>query len=131
MGYISYPVFGAFALHGNLPYRRLVGEVLEHLLPQPLARMDGPSGAEITVNRQGERTIAHVLYYPAERRTEKLDLIEDIVPLYNLKIAIRLPQAPGKVYLAPEGAPLAFAYQDGYATVTLPELRGHAMVVLE
>ena len=131
VGYISYPVFSAFALHGNLPYRRLVGEVLEHLLPQPLARMDGPSGAEIAVNRQGERTIAHVLYYPAERRTEKLDLIEDIVPLYNLKIAIRLPQAPGKVYLAPEGAPLAFAYQDGYATVTLPELHGHAMVVLE
>ena len=56
VGYISYPVFSAFALHGNLPYRRLVGEVLEHLLPQPLARMDGPSGAEIAVNRQGERT---------------------------------------------------------------------------
>ena len=130
-GYISYPVFSAYAQHGNLPYRQLVGEVLERLLPQPLARMDGPSGAEIAVNRQDARTVVHVLYYPAERRTEKLDLIEDIVPLYNLKIAVRLPQAPTRAYLAPDGTPLAFAYQEGYARMTLPELRGHAMMVLE
>jgi hypothetical protein len=131
VGYISAPVFSAFALHGNLPYRRLVGEVLERLLLLPLARMDGPSGAEITVTRQGRRTVAHVLYYPAERRTETLDLIEDIVPLYGLKIALKLPQTPVKVSLAPEGTPLAFAYQDGYVNLTLPELHGHAMIVLE
>ena len=131
VGYISAPVFSAFALHGNLPYRRLVEEVLKQLLPQPLARMDGPSGAEITVSRQGQRTVAHVLYYPAERRAEKLDLIEDIVPLYNLKVAVKLPQAPGKVYLAPESAQLTFTYQDGYVNVTLPELHGHAMIVME
>jgi hypothetical protein len=131
LGYISYPVFSAFAQHGNLPYRRLVQAVLERLLPQPLARLEGPSGAEITVNRQGERIIVHLLYYPAERRTEKLDLIEDIIPLFNLKFAVKLPQAPRKATLAPEGTPLGFAYQDGYVNVTLPELRGHAMVVLE
>ncbi len=131
VGYISAPVFSAFALHGNLPYRHLMGEVLKQLLPQPLARMDGPSGAEIAVNRQGKRTVAHVLYFPAERRAEKLDLIEDIVPLYNLKLAVKLPQAPGKVYLAPEGVPLVFTYEDGYVNVTLPELHGHAMIVME
>ncbi len=131
VGYISAPVFSAFALHGNLPYRRLVSEVLKQLLPQPLVRMDGPSGAEIVVNRQGKRTVVHVLYYPAERRAEKLDLIEDIVPLFNLKVSFKLPQAPDKVYLAPEGAQLTFTYQDGYVIVTLPELHGHAMIVLE
>ena len=131
VGYISYPVFSAFARHGNLPYRRLVSEVLEQLLPQPLARMDGPSGAEITLNRQGERTVAHMLYYPAERRAESLDLIEDIVPVHDLHIAVRLAVAPERVYLAPEGTALAFEFRDGYVNFTVPELNGHAMVVLE
>ncbi len=131
VGYISYPVFSAYALHGNLPYRDLVSAVLERLLPEPLARMEGPSGAEIVVNRQGERTVVHLLYYPSERRAEGLDLVEDIIPLAGLKFAVKLPQPPARCYLAPQGTPLELDYRDGYAHIVLPELRGHAMVVLE
>jgi hypothetical protein len=131
VGYISYPVFSAYALHGSQAYRQLVQTVLERLLPQPLARMEGPARAEIVVNRQDGRLVVHLLYYPAERYTEQLELIEDIVPLYNLKFAIRRPGAPTWVTLVPQGTPLPFEYQDGYVHVTLPELNGHAMVVIE
>jgi hypothetical protein len=131
VGYISYPIFSAFAQHGNLPFRRLVQTLLERLLPEPLARLEGPSGVEIVVNRQGPRTVVHLLFYPSERRADNLDLIEDILPLYNLKIAIKLAHPPAKAYLAPQGTPLSFDYYSGYVHLTLPELPGHAMVVLE
>jgi hypothetical protein len=132
VGYIPYPIFNAFARHGNLPYRRLVQTLLERLLPAPLARLEAPSGVEIVVNRQGSaRTVVHLLFYPSERRAEDLDLIEDILPLYNLKFAIKLAQPPAKAYLAPQGTPLPFDYHSGYVHLTLPELPGHAMVVLE
>jgi hypothetical protein len=131
IGYISYPIFNAYALHGNLPYRRLVQTLLERLLPEPLVRLDGPSGVEVVVNRQGERSVVHLLFYPSERRAEGLDIIEDIIPLVNLKLSVKLSQAPGKVYLAPQGTPLPFEYSGGYVHLTVPELNGHAMIVLE
>jgi hypothetical protein len=135
-GYISYPVFQAFAQHGNLPFRWLVQVLLDRLLPQPLLRMPGaPSGLEATLMRQGTgsavRTILHLLYYPAERRARDLDIIEDIIPLYDLPLSLKLPVAPQSVYLAPERSPLDFDYADGRLSLILPEMRGHAMVVFE
>jgi hypothetical protein len=131
VGYINTPVFSAYALHGNLGCRALVQALLARLLPEPLARLEGPSGVEIVVNRQGERTVAHLLYYPAERRAEGMDLIEDIPTLAGIQFAVKLPFTPARAYLAPEGTPVAVEYREGYAHVALPELHGHAMVVME
>ena len=66
-----------------------------------------------------------------ERRAQNLDLVEDIIPLYNVPLALRLDQAPRRVYLAPEQTNLSFTYSYGYASVTVPEIQGHAMVVFE
>jgi hypothetical protein len=40
-------------------------------------------------------------------------------------------RAPSSVYLAPDREELAFEIRDGYAHVTVPEMKGHAMVVFE
>jgi hypothetical protein len=131
--YISYPIFHACAQHGNYPYRLLVQAVLDRLLPNPLLRLDGaPTGLEATVMRQdGQRTIVHLLYYPAERRTRSLDIIEDIIPLSDIHVSLSLPEPPSAVYLAPERTPVSFVYRSGRVELVLPELRGHAMLVFE
>jgi hypothetical protein len=138
VGYINSPVFSAFALHGNLGCRELVKALLARLLPESLARLEGPSGAEIVVNRQavetlpsGERTVVHLLFYPSERRAEGMDVIEDILSVTGVKFAVKLSQPPARAYLAPEGTPVEVEYREGYAHVVLPELHGHAMVVME
>ena len=136
IGYISYPIFQAYAQHGNVPFRQLVQVLLERLLPEPLLRLESaPSGLEATVMRQEvegrERTILHLLYYAPERRARDLDIVEDIIPLYNLPVSLKLPAAPQSVTLVPERTPLRFAYENGRASLLLPELRGHAMIVFE
>ena len=131
VGYIAYPIFGAYARNANVPYRLLVRNLLDRLLSQPLLRVDAPSTAETTVTRQGKRTIVHVLYYSAERRTEKLDIIEDIVPLFDVPMSLKLDRPPKKVYLAPDGEAIAFEYLAGRVNLRVPEVRGHAMVVFE
>jgi hypothetical protein len=128
---IPLPIFGAFARHGNYPYRLLVGKLLDLLLPEPILKVDGLTGMETGVMRQGRRTIVHLLYYAAERRAQNLDIIEDIVPIANVAVALKLAKSPREVYLAPARQPLAFEYSDGYARVTVPEVAGHAMVVFE
>ena len=132
--YISFPIFEVFAKHGNVPYRLLVQKCLGGVLPHPLTRAEGaPLHTEIALTDQPAqgRRIAHLLYYTPVRVTPTLDLIEDIVPVRRIRLAVRVPRRPQRVYLAPSRRPLAFQYDRGVATLTLPELRGHAMVVCE
>ncbi|HEV7298988.1 MAG TPA: alpha-amylase family protein [Tepidisphaeraceae bacterium] len=127
--YVSYNIFGAFNKHGNYPYRLLVKNLIDRLLPDPLLRIVAPTSTEATVMRQRNRTIVHLLQYTPERRTKDLDIVEDIVPLYDVPISLRLDKAPKRVYIAPDNDSIDFRYEDGRATLQVPEVRGHAMVV--
>lgn len=129
--YICYPIFAAFAEHGNYPLRLLVRNVLNLLLSRPLLRVAGPTGVEATVMRQGRRTVVHLLSYAPERRTKTFDVVEDIVPLHDVPLSLKLDKAPRRAYLAPGREPLKFDYADGYVKVVLPVVAGHAMAVFE
>jgi hypothetical protein len=134
VGYISAPIFGAFGRHGNVPYRTLVRNLIDLLLPDPLITIAAPTSTEITVMRQTApkpRTIVHVLQYCPERRAANLDLIEDIVPLHNVAVSLKLEKKPRAAYLAPEQTPLSFTFKKGRADIVIPEVAGHAMVVFE
>jgi hypothetical protein len=93
VAYIAYPIFAAFAAHGSVPYRLLVRNVIERLMPEPVLRVEGPTSLESSVMRQDKRTIVHLLYYTAERRTEKLDLIEDVVPIFDLAMSLKVAKS--------------------------------------
>ncbi|HZZ43197.1 MAG TPA: beta-galactosidase trimerization domain-containing protein [Tepidisphaeraceae bacterium] len=131
VAYIAHPVFIAFARHGNAAYRWLLGNTLNRILPDPLIRAEGPTGMEVTVARQGRQTIVHLLHYSPERRTPQLDLLEDVVPLYDVEMSVLLGKKPGRAYVAPSGEEIAVMYEKGRANVVVPEVNGHAMVVFE
>lgn len=129
--YIPFPIFNAYAQHGNAPYRLLVGNLLNLMLPEPLLTVGAPTSTEATVMRQGRRWIVHLLQYCAERRATGMDLIEDIVPLYNIPLSLRCAKPPKQVYLAPERETVPFTHAKGRVDLIVPEIRGHAMVVFE
>ena len=81
--------------------------------------------------RQKNRTIVHILQYAPQRRTQKLDLVEDIVPLFDVPLSVKLPKAPKQVYLAPEKRAIPFEYLRGRVNLRVPRVDGHAMVVFE
>lgn len=131
IAYIAAPVFGSFAKNGNYPLRILVRNVIRLLIPEPLLRLDAPTTTEATVMRQRNRTIVHLLHYVPERRTDKLDIVEDIVPLYLVPLSLRSRHAPKRVYLAPEQEEVEFEYLAGRINLRVPRVQGHAMVVFE
>lgn len=130
-GYVSFPVFGAYARHGNASYRLLVGKLLAELLPEPLVTVEAPLTAEATVLRQGRRHVVHLLHYTPQRLAEGLDLITDITPLYDVRLSLRLPKTPRRVYLAPEQVEIPFVPRAGRVNVMVPRVAGHAMVVFD
>ena len=127
--YFAHPVFTQY--HTNAPrwVKQLVADAIARLLPTPLLRHQGPSTITSSVMRQAQRTIVHLLHYIPERRGLDFDVIEDVIPLYNVQIAIRADKPIGQMYLAPRMDPLQYTHHDGYYHVTIPVIDGHAMVV--
>ena len=77
------------------------------------------------------RTIVHLLQYCPERRATNLDLVEDILPVRDVPISLKLNRRPSRVYMAPGNTKVSFNYKKGRASLLVPEVRGHAMVVFE
>lgn len=131
--YFAQPIFGQYAQNAPRWCKRLLLNAIDLLLPEPLLRHDGPSSVFATVMEQPDesRWVAHLLHYIPERRGADFDVIEDVIPLYNLSVSLRAPAGVRRVVTAPEGIELPFATAHGRVTFTLPRLNGHQMVALE
>ena len=131
---IAYPIFKAYGKHANIPCRHLVEACIRLLMPRRLVEADAPSNAEITVSRQTgrlSRTIVHILYFPAERRAESMDIVEDIVPLHAVHLTLRVQKSPRRLYCAPSMTPIPFTQHDEFLRMVVPIVEGHQMVVVE
>ncbi|MCS6830163.1 MAG: beta-galactosidase trimerization domain-containing protein [Armatimonadota bacterium] len=130
--YLAHPVFSTFAQYGMTFYKQLVLNALKMLLPNPLVIADAPTTLQVTWNRQPEqnRSVVHLLHYIPERRTLAADYLEDVIPLYNVSLRLRTG-APKRAYLAPQREEIPFQTEGEYLCVTVPEVCGHQMVVLE
>jgi len=133
VAYLAHPVFAGYRRQATPWYKKLVLAALKLLLPDPLTVTDAPSTAQVTLLRQEDqrRTVVHLLHYIPERRGMAFDVIEDVIPLFNVNLAFKVPEAPGRVVLVPTGQSLPHAYRDGYVHVTLPQVRGHQALVAE
>jgi hypothetical protein len=131
--YFAHPIFRMYARHGARAYREMVLGALALLLPDPLLRSAAPATARITVNRQPGhgRTVIHLLHYIPERKAEGYDVVEEPLPLYDLRLSVRTGAPVARAYLAPSHQAVPFALHDGRVELTVPAVRGHAMVVLE
>lgn len=125
------PIFTAYGRNPTPWYRRLFGNVLRRLLPDPLIIADGHSRLETTVVEAPGRRVVHLLSFNCERRADGMDIVEDAIPLIEMPLAVRSQQSPSRVTLQPDNQPLPFEYRNGYAHLAVTMTGGHAMVVLE
>ena len=80
--------------------------------------------------RQAEenRNILHLLFAHTTNRGRNTEVIEDTVPLYNVKCGVRCAAKPSAIKLAPSGEAIDFDYADGVATFIVPKVDIHQMV---
>ena len=129
--YISFPIFDSYAKNAYAVHKLLVRNCLRRLLPDPLIKAELPSTAEASLTAQEGKRIVHLLHYPATRRAPDLDIVEEAIPLANVKIALRMEKEPSRVYLAPQREGLKAAFDGKYAETVVPLIDGHQMVVFE
>lgn len=133
VAHISHALFRGYYESAPVPLKRIVANLLDRLLPQPLVRAPGlPSFARATVTAQNRRRIVHLLAYVPERRGPNTDMIEEPITLTDVAVALRVEgRPPARVYLAPDGPDLEFRVEGGYAATSVPRVEGYAMLVFE
>lgn len=133
--YFSSPLFSLYENTAPLWCKRLLCNAVDLLMPDPLVRHGGPSSLLVTLNTQPaqERCVLHLLHYIPERRGTAFDVIEDVIPLYNVPLSVRLPEGSGpvrSVVTAPAGDRLAFTTSGERVEFTVPTVHGHQMIEL-
>jgi hypothetical protein len=98
--------------------------------PTLTTRLPSAGRANLLHQADQRRYVAHLMYAPALKRGECL-VIEDLVPLYNVPVTLRVPETVQRVTLAPWGVPVPFERAGGAVKVVVPRMECHQAVVFE
>lgn len=133
VAHFSHRIFAGYYAQAHVELRHIFRNVLQELLPDPLFKYENlPSFARVYVTEQPGRRMVHILSYVPEKRGAVAEMIEEPVILNNIKISLRTDEkTPKKVYIAPEMKPLRYKINNGYIDVTIPESKGHSLIVFE
>jgi len=127
--YIARPLFREYASSARRVHKQLIDNCLKRLLPAPrVGEHNLPSTAIVTVRRQGQDLIVHLLHYVHQRRGQGLDVIEDVLSLHEVDLAIHAACQPQSVELVPERQPVAWRWQDGYVYLRVSRVNGYQIV---
>jgi len=128
--YFAHPIFRQY--HRNAPHwcKQLLLNALDMLLPDPILRHGGPTGMLTALNEQTDqgRLVLHLLHYVPERRGQDFDVIEDVLPLYDVDVSLKLPGQVAGVRCVPDGVTLTFVEAKGRLNFTVPKVEGHQIV---
>lgn len=130
--YFAHPIFSQYSTNAPKWCKQLVCNAIHLLLPDPLVKVEGPSTLLVTLNEQPrqERQVLHILHYIPERRGKEFDTIEDIIPVYNIRISVREDHPISAVCMVPQNDTLDFRRLSGRIEFTVPKVCGHQMVSL-
>jgi hypothetical protein len=125
--YIAWNVFEDYATSGSLILKEAVLHALDRLLPDRTLRTNLPAQGVVTLQEQKEenRVVNHLLYASPVRRGNGIEVIEDIVPLCDVRVSLRLSRPVKNVYLAPQMMPLPYKIEGGTVSYTVPKLECH------
>ena len=131
VAHISFDIFGAYFRSALREHKRLVAQLLDALLPEPLIRplVGIPSKARVTATATERYTLLHVKITSPEPRG-RMEIVEehDVLPA-GARVGVR--GCYSKVCRVPDGAPV-HSWQEGkYTVLELPQIVGYDMFMLE
>ena len=114
------------------PHRDLFERALKRVYMDPMLHVELPSSGRISLLHQADRDryVAHLLYATPHYRGG-LELIEDLIPLFDVPVALRVPERIQRAMLIPDGVELPLVRDGDGVKVSVPRFRMHCAVVFE
>jgi len=131
--YIAWNVFDDYATKGSLCIKECVLYALNRLIKGKALETDLPAQGIVTLMKQKDkkRLVNHLLYVSPVKRGESVEVIEDILPVYNITVALRIPYKAKRVYLAPQMKDIGFKQEGDVLKYDVDRLECHQMVVVD
>ena len=130
--FILHGKFSDYGTNGSLSNKQMVMFALDRLLGDNKSIVTNlPSQGIVTLTRQKDRYVCHMLYASPVKRGNGIEVIEDIVPVYDTEITVKTDRKINRVYLAPQQEEIPFEYKDGRVSVKIHRFECHQMLVLE
>lgn len=131
--YISWKVFEDYATNGSLIVKRTVCYALDRLLGKEKTldtNLPAQGVATLTYQEAEKRYVLHLLYANTVKRGINVEVIEDLLPVYNITVTLQVDNPVKDVYLAPQGKPLEYQRVEGGIQFVVECLQCHQMVVI-
>jgi hypothetical protein len=137
IAYFAHNLFTSYRTYGQPLYRDFFEAALRELFAGKLpVETNLPTGARINVMEQKKerRYVAHLLYAPTSVRgqfhDQPVEIIEDLVPLHDTSVKLRVARTVKSVKLVPSGDAIDFSEKAGLVEFTVPEFTAHQMIEL-
>lgn len=128
----AHPVFQIQEEFATSWLKQLLKNVVSEAVGVPLVSHNGPSSLEFKLNHQPEkrRYILHALFYIPVRKSSRMELVEDVIPLYQIQVSAALNAAVKTVTEVPGGEAMEFrkGEEAGRIQFTIPKISGHTMI---
>lgn len=131
--YISHTLSKEYLTYGSIFHKRYFMMALGLVYGGGMLKVEGlGSQGRCTAICQPEKNRYCVnMVYASPVRRGKAEIIEDILPLYNIKVTLKTDKAIKRVYLPLTGEELEFTVSDDEIQTVVPELNCHTTVVAE
>ncbi len=150
--YLAHPVCRLYREYGAQVHRDYLANALRVVYKEPVLQVRMPSmgRARLIEQPRESRYVCHLLYGSPIRRGKAL-VIEDLPPLYDVPVRVRVPRSVKRVYLAPQMEEISFHQEIGQGpqalgdresrggkgteanivTLTVPKVQCHQIVVFD
>ncbi len=145
--YFAHPIFTIYNQIGAVAYKDWATRCIDELLGDGRSlKSNLPSGARVSLRDQpGEnRYVLHLLYAPMIKRGSPVDLhggnlagdgqsvelIEDLPPLVDIEIELKLPRRIVRATVEPEGGEVELRERDGVVGLSIDRFACHCLVAL-
>ncbi len=131
--YISGDIFGAYTVRNNWNLKNLFRNLVNMVLPETLITIDAPDNVEVVLKKQENRTLVHLINHNGERSyNQTIEYTENIIPVFNIGVKVKVDTLPSSVKLMPENQDLAWnESEDGLISINVPKLEIYSIVVIE
>ncbi len=132
--YIAWKIFTDYAQYGEYAAKVAVLNALDLLLENDKVletNLASMGTATLMQQKNQNRYVAHLLYAIPTKRGINTEIIEDIYPVHDITLKIRVPEDVKRVYLAPQNRDIEYTKKDGCIEVKDLIVDCHQMIVFD
>ena len=130
-GYIAWNIFSEYAEIGSIILKEIVCKTIDTILgDNKTLATNLPAQGVVTLMKQDNREILHALYATPTKRGKNVEIIEDLIPIYNTKFTIKTENVKS-VKLVPENTDINYTCDNGVLSFTIDKFTCNAMVAIE